>query len=369
MAYVTDRAGIDRLIGSLVARGFHVIGPTLDGDVVDLGPVGSTADLAVGTTSVPDAGRYRIAGRGDDALFGAVVGPSSVKRYLHPPVATLVEARRAGAGFTAAPGESATPTAFVGVRPCDVAAVGVQDRVFVDGPRRDAVYGPRRDASAIVAVNCTEPAATCFCASVGTGPRVGSGSDVALTEVVDGDEHWFLVEVGSPLGADLVDDIGAKEATDEQRATCDRLLDEAAGRMGRSLDVEAVPDALAGSLESPRWEEIAGRCLTCANCTLVCPTCFCASVDDHTSLTGEEAVRVRRWDSCFNEEFSYIHGGALRPSPAARYRQWLTHKLSTWVDQFGVLGCVGCGRCITWCPARIDITEEAAAFQREVAHA
>jgi sulfhydrogenase subunit beta (sulfur reductase) len=108
---------------------------------------------------------------------------------------------------------------------------------------------------------------------------------------------------------------------------------------------------------------VASRCLGCANCTLACPTCFCASVSDTTDLEGETAARVRRWDSCFTLDHSYIHGGSVRASLRARYRQWLTHKLASWIDQFGVSGCVGCGRCITWCPVGIDITEEVAAIR------
>jgi ferredoxin len=91
---------------------------------------------------------------------------------------------------------------------------------------------------------------------------------------------------------------------------------------------------------------------------MACPTCFCSSVEDTSDLTGEHAERWQKWDSCFNPDFSYIHGGEVRKTTASRYRQWMTHKLSTWFDQFGTSGCVGCGRCITWCPVGIDLTEE-----------
>jgi ferredoxin len=125
------------------------------------------------------------------------------------------------------------------------------------------------------------------------------------------------------------------------------------------------PDAervLKANLEHPRWTEVAKRCLACTNCTLVCPTCFCSTVEDVTDLGGDQIGRERRWDSCFTLEFSYIHGGSVRRDGASRYRQWLTHKLAHWHDQFGSSGCVGCGRCISWCPVGIDITEEVAAI-------
>ena len=121
-----------------------------------------------------------------------------------------------------------------------------------------------------------------------------------------------------------------------------------------------MQELLQGNLEHPRWDDVAERCLTCGNCTMVCPTCFCTTVEDHSDLAGRRAERKRRWDSCFTMDFSYIHGGSVRDQARSRYRQWMTHKLASWIDQFGTSGCVGCGRCITWCPVGIDITEEVA---------
>ncbi|MEU5265530.1 4Fe-4S dicluster domain-containing protein [Amycolatopsis sp. NPDC021455] len=121
-----------------------------------------------------------------------------------------------------------------------------------------------------------------------------------------------------------------------------------------------LPSVIRESRKSPLWEEVASRCLTCANCTMVCPTCFCTTTEDVTDLSGEHAERHQRWASCFELDFSYVHGGSVRTSGASRYRQWFSHKLGTWHEQFGTSGCVGCGRCIAWCPAGIDITEEAA---------
>ena len=129
--------------------------------------------------------------------------------------------------------------------------------------------------------------------------------------------------------------------------------------MGRSLQTSGLKELLYRNSESPRWDAVAQRCLSCANCTLVCPTCFCSTIEDLTDLAGQEAERIRKWDSCFTTDFSYIHGGSVRATPRSKYRQWMMHKLAYWLDQFGTSGCVGCGRCITWCPVGIDITEEA----------
>ena len=128
--------------------------------------------------------------------------------------------------------------------------------------------------------------------------------------------------------------------------------------MGRALDTGNIQGLLYENAEHPRWEQVAQRCLTCGNCTMVCPTCFCTTVEDTTNLAGDQAARTRRWDSCFSLDFSYIHGGPVRSSTRARYRHWITHKFAAWIDQFGSSGCVGCGRCITWCPVGIDVTEE-----------
>jgi ferredoxin len=141
------------------------------------------------------------------------------------------------------------------------------------------------------------------------------------------------------------------------------VVAQTASQMGRSLDTAGIKELLQGNPNHPRWDEVAERCLTCGNCTMVCPTCFCTTVEDHNDLTGTSAERVRKWDSCFTLDFSYVHGGSVRNSNKSRYRQWMTHKLASWIDQFGTSGCVGCGRCVTWCPVGIDITAEVAAIR------
>ena len=258
--------------------------------------------------------------------------------------------------------DDAGPRAFIGVRACDLHAIAIQDRVFLAGPYTDPVYKARREGVFIVAVNCGKAGGICFCVSMGTGPKATVGFDLALTEIIDGD-HRFLVEVGTPRGAEILQQVPQRPAGDADREAGDRIVADAAAQMGRSLDTRDIKDLLYRNLEHPRWQEVAARCLTCGNCTMVCPTCFCTTVEDATDLAGDHAERWRRWGSCFSLEFSYVHGGSIRASAASRYRQWLTHKLATWIDQFGTSGCVGCGRCITWCPVGIDITEEVRAIR------
>ena len=355
---VIDREGVDALIHALADRGYEVVGPTVRGQTILYDTITSTDDLPVGLTDRQEAGTYRLEERGDGALFGYVVGPQSFRRFTTPPGAVFWNGRRTEGGFETLEPEEPPRYAFFGARPCEIAALKVQDKVY--GAVGDPVYAGRRNQSFTVAVNCTAPAPTCFCDSMGTGPGVSDGYDVALTEVLDGDTHHFIAEAGSDEGSEVLASLAAREPLDEELVEARRMVVRASEHMGRFLETDGLKDLLQGNLENPYWDEIAKRCLSCTNCTLVCPTCFCSSVEDHLSLDGAEAERVRTWDSCFTLEFSYVNGGPVRPSVGPRYRQWLTHKLASWVDQFGEMGCVGCGRCITWCPVGIDITKEAA---------
>ena len=354
-------AGLDRLLSLLGDAGYRCVGPTLGDGAIVYDDIRSIADLPRGWGDRQDAGSYRLRQRGDDALFGYVVGPQAWKKFLFPPQERLWQLARDGRAFIRSDLPQAPPRyAFIGVRGCELAALGIQDRVFGGGEHIEPGYLGRRDEVFIVAVNCVEAGGTCFCTSMNTGPAVGAGHDLVLTEIIDGARHEFVVGVGSERGAALLAHLDCPPADADVQALATAGIARAAAQMGRHLDTEGLRELLQRNYESPQWTEIAARCLACANCTLVCPTCFCSSVEDVTDLDGSHAERWRRWDSCFNPGFSHLHGGEVRRTIASRYRQWMTHKLSTWFDQFGTSGCVGCGRCVTWCPVGIDITVEAA---------
>jgi sulfhydrogenase subunit beta (sulfur reductase) len=370
----------ERLVEALLGRGYRVIAPRVDHETLVLDDVAAGDELPRGWSDEAAPGHYRLVRTEDDPTraaerFGFRVGAHSYKRYLHPPETRLFTARRDGPGGLQVQPEPGPdrPLALVGVRPCDLAAIGVQDRVLLNGPHVDGVYAARREGAFLVAVECTRPGATCFCASMGTGPGLddaAGGADVVLTELIDAERHGFLARAASERGAALLDALDGRPASDGERAERAARVKDAARSMERSVDAEAARTALAQGHGLPLFAEVAERCLACANCTLVCPTCFCTTVLDTTDLEGRVAERNRHWDSCFGLEFSYLHGGSVRQSVSARYRQWLTHKLSSWFDQFGESGCVGCGRCIAWCPVGIDITQEAATAvtqQREAA--
>ena len=360
---VIDRSELDVLIATLRDRGYTVVGPTIREEAIVYDEVTGVTDLPEGWTDEQDGGTYKLRRRDDRALFGYAVGPHSWKQFLFPPHTLLMRARRTEEGFEVDPGENDQPTyAFLGVRGCDLAAIQVQDRVFM-GPHADPTYSVRRTSAFIVALNCSTPSGTCFCVSMGTGPKAGPGYDLALTELLDEDGHRFLVEVGSDRGAEVMDALTHHAAGPAEEAAAQAVVERAAAAMGREMRTDDIKELLYANYEHPRWDDVAARCLTCANCTLVCPTCFCSSVEDTSDLTGDTTERWRSWDSCFTLDFSELGGSNVRTTNRGRYRQWMTHKLATWIDQFGTSGCVGCGRCITWCPVGIDITEEVRAIR------
>lgn len=363
VATVIDVPGLQGLIDALLDRGYRVVGPTVRDGAIVTAEIRSLDDLPRGVGDEQDAGHYRIRDRGDDAFFGFAAPAQSAKPVFFPADQVLWRGRRDADGFSVETEESAEePVALLGVRSCDLSAVGVHDAVLTSRGMVDTHYAGRRDGTFVVATTCADPAGTCFCTSMATGPRPRTGYDIALTEMLDGD-HRFLAEAGTPAGEEVLAQIGAPPATFDDLATADHIAADAAVRMGRTMRTDDLREMLYSQAESPHWDDVGSRCLSCTNCTLVCPTCFCTSVEDVSDLTGDIDERHRVWDSCFSAEYSRLHSSFVRSSTASRYRQWMTHKLAAWMDQFGMSGCVGCGRCITWCPAAIDITAEADALR------
>jgi ferredoxin len=362
LPHTLARRDLPLLFDALRSRGYRLVGPTLRDGAIVYDEIQGVADLPEGWTDRQDGGTYRIEQRPDAALFGYAVGPHSWKKFLFPPKTRLWQAERQPQGLVFKPEPpEAVAYALIGVRSCEIHAMAIQDQVFMDV---DPMYRARRERAFVVAVNCGQAGGTCFCASMGTGPRAGSGFDLALTEILEDGRHLFTIEAGSARGGEVLEALPVESAGPADVAAADRCTERAIGQMGRTMDARGVPELLARNLEHARWDEVASRCLACANCTMVCPTCFCSTVEDTTDLAGDHAERWRSWDSCFTGDFSYLHGGTVRESTKARYRQWLVHKLSTWHDQFGTSGCVGCGRCITWCPVAIDLTAEVAAIRQ-----
>jgi formate hydrogenlyase subunit 6/NADH:ubiquinone oxidoreductase subunit I len=354
------KADLQKLLDLLWQREFRVIGPTVSQGAIVYDQVRRVDDLPRGWTELQSAGQYRLRRRSDDALFGFNLGPHSCKQYLFPPRASVAVADRTAESWTFhdSPQDEAA-FAFLGVRACELAAIAVQDRTFMHEKYVDPIYERRRQQAFVIAVDCTQAASTCFCTSMHTGPECTGGYDLVMTELTDD----FTIRAGSNRGEEILHLLPTRPASETSLSKAAAARQQAVDQIRKHLDTKDIRNLLLENLEHPRWSEVATRCLSCTNCTMVCPTCFCTSVKEVSDLSGAHVERVRQWDSCFNVDFSYMNGGIVRNNVRSRYRQWLTHKLASWIDQFEVSGCVGCGRCITWCPVGIDLTEEVAAIR------
>lgn len=351
------RDDVGALVDSLRRQHDRVLGPVLRDDTITMGELNSADELPRGWTLDQAPGRVRLQRRDDERLFGFSVGPESAKRQVFPAQEPIYTAQRGEDGklrFKAVEPQVES-TAVLGARACDLAAMDVQARVFDTGPHTEPRTAARREAMSVVAVQCTHPSSLCFCVSTGTGPRVTSGASVVATELSDG----LLLRAADDAGEQLLSGLPLVAATPEQLEEENTSLDDAEASMGRQLECEGLPQRLVAKLDDSAWEAIGERCMACGNCTSVCPTCFCSTTEAGSGLSAETATHERRWESCFTSAHAQVHGGSFRPAVADRYRQWLMHKLGTWEEQFGVGGCVGCGRCIAWCPVGIDLVQEA----------
>jgi ferredoxin len=352
---ILAKPSLQRVLDNLRESGFQLIGPTVRDATIVLDSIKNLPELPIGWAIEQAPGSSRLLRTHSTDYFACTVGPHSWKRYLFPPHVDLLTAHRNGNGWVFEPAiDDSPPFAFIGVRSCDLHAIAIQDDVFINGNLRDPHYAHRRERAFILAVNCGAAASTCFCTSMNTGPRARSGYDLALTELPES----FVIEIGSEAGSNILAGVDWQPASAFDVGRVSQITQRTERQIRRQVTTSDLPKLLYDTIDHSHWDTIAARCLSCANCTLVCPTCFCSTVEDHSDLTGTHTRRTRVWDSCFILDFSHVHGGNSRPTIKSRFRQWMTHKLGAWIDQFGRSGCVGCGRCIAWCPVGIDITEE-----------
>ena len=353
------RTDFPHLLNALKHAGYRTLGPVVRDGAITWDDIAKVDDLPIGWQDQQQPGQYRLEQKQTQRYFDVVHGPESVKRQTFVPQEPLLTIERRQKSFFAHPVlPRRTPTAMLGVRACDLAALNIQDRIFLEDQFPDPYYQVRRESLFLVAVNCTRALETCFCASMNTGPKAKSGFDLVLTE----NNQDFLLEAGSHAGEEILQQLPLRSVSDARLKQDNDRIEACAASQTRHIDSTHLPEALYEAHDHSRWNEVASRCLACTNCTMVCPTCFCHTVEEKPDLTQMKSEHTRMWDSCFIPDHGYIHGKNFRPTIKDRYRMWLTHKLGTWIDQFGMSGCVGCGRCITWCPVGIDITEEVKAL-------
>ena len=345
------------LINELQALDYHCIGPQVRDAAIIYDSLSDCAQLPQGISEQQSPGHYALSKTNNKRYFAWANGPQAIKPYVFAPRENLWRSEQDDVGQLRFVDLTAEPeaVAIIGVRACDLAALYIQDKHFLHEEKKDPNYLARRQKLFLVAVNCTHAANTCFCVSTDDGPRASYGYDIVLSELDDG----FLVHGRSDKGLEIIKQLATTPATAAQLQQASEEIERAAQQQTRQLPSNNLKTVLFDNLDHPRWEDVARRCLSCGNCTSVCPTCFCHAEDDAPALDGRSSDYYRQWDSCFSQGHSYIHGITIRATTAQRYRQWLTHKLGSWHDQYGRSGCVGCGRCITWCPVGIDITEEA----------
>ncbi|HEY8869282.1 MAG TPA: 4Fe-4S dicluster domain-containing protein, partial [Candidatus Limnocylindrales bacterium] len=352
------RQRLGELVSALGTDGRRVIGPVVRDGTIVLDEIDRAEELPIGWTLDHTPGRVSLQPRQDRRAFGFSVPGMSWKQFTLPPRVDSLSVQRAADGAVRVQVVAAEPEpiAFLGARACELAALAIQDRVLGEGPAADPDYAARRADVVIAAVECAVAGRTCFCTSMGSGPEITGGADLVLSELGDG----FVVRTTSPAGTRLIAGLALPVARDDQIDQAAAQVGSVRAAIGDPVATDGLPGRLLANLAHPRWAEVAERCLACGNCTAVCPTCFCTRLAIRSDLDGTESVAERTLDSCFTEGFASVAGGNFRPAHADRYRQWLTHKFATWWDQFGTAGCVGCGRCIAWCPVGIDVRQELA---------
>lgn len=368
--YKLSRDNFDLFLKTVQDAGYKLVGPKIRDKAIVYDEVHKTDDLPIGWMDNQTPGKYRIIKTKDNTLFNYNVSPYSWKKFLFPPRLTLLKVTKNNKDVTFdSPKDKPDKIAFLGVKPCELKAIEVQDKVFTGSDFKDNHYNDRRANALIISTDCTKSSSTCFCTSMNSGPKAESGFDIALTEVYSNADHFFTIKAATKKGLTILSKLTVSELEKSDISLAEEIIDNTTKSISRKLDTEGLKEILDNNLNHEHWDKVAEKCISCTNCTMVCPTCFCSDVKDITSLDGATSERIRTWDSCFSMEYSYIHGGAVRATTRSRYRQWLTHKFAGWFDQFDQSGCVGCGRCIAWCPVGIEINKEAAAIKDKVTSA
>jgi sulfhydrogenase subunit beta (sulfur reductase) len=272
---------------------------------------------------------------------------------LHPPTEFLLPQRETlfkyvqESGRYAFEEEPPKPRLMLGIRPCDLRAAAVLDRIFGADPR-DQHYLTRRRSILIAVLNCTRLGQNCLCARLGSGPEAKDECDLLITEI----EHGYLFETGSPAGILLLSDNSEffKEATEAHLAEKRLLMKKADEEVKSRSDISL--QKMKDEIKRANWESLGKECLCCGGCTFICPVCHCFNIVDLGVPDGE---RIRCRDTCILSGFSRMASGANpRKTPGERMQNWYLDKFEYIPQKTGMPGCVGCGRCQRVCLAEID---------------
>ncbi len=303
------RERLDAFLAALAADGRRVVGPVVRDGAIVMADVESADALPIGLTIVSTPGRVSLKaladGPGQRRAFQYAVSGDGIKRSTFPSrvdaLSTEIEPDGTVRVRIQAPLDD-PPVAILGARACDLAGLAVHDQVLAGGPVVDPDYAARRAGLLVVAVECAVATSTCFCTAVGTGPEVSTGADLILNELDDG----YVVRAPTSAGEQIIASLALEPA--HPTATAAATAEVAATRA--SMQADAIPaharDVLLANLTHPRWDEIAERCVSCANCTLVCPTCFCTGVSITSDMEGRASTSARMWDSCFTDGFAQV---------------------------------------------------------------
>ena len=275
------------------------------------------------------------------------------KNFFFPKTETMMRYMRTERGMElSGEEEEAKEAVLFGARPCDVRSFVLLDYLFDQEKYRDSYYIDKREKTTIISLACIHPPySTCFCTSVGGHPMSEEGADVLLTDIGDN----YLAEFITPKGEKLLEKMGDLPAADGSADEKKKALSESAEKEIKShIPGKEIKPWLDDNFEHPFWDTIHQSCLACGTCTYLCPTCHCFDISDE--VKGSDGKRIRTWDSCmywlFTKETS---GHNPRTSQKQRWRQRLMHKFKYFVDNFDEIACVGCGRCVRYCPVNIDI--------------
>lgn len=348
MLYKGRERDLNELIALLSSKyGLDVIGLRYNGGSFSYGKLSSINDAPLYVEDLQGRASYRLIRANAAGSFRHTY--LSPKYFLNPP---LQEVAHVGADFGAsAPKERPKPFAIFGIKPCDLHAIRVIDGILLN---KDLYYTMIRGSlRAVVVEECTRPSGNCFCGSLGTGPQARNGYDLAYAWLEDG----VVVKAGSALGEELIEELGLEGADAGDVEKYEEYIIRAQQQTKALPELPKLVNALEKSMGNIElWSKLSRRCVGCSNCNMVCPTCFCTEFFDEIGPNGS-ATRFRKWYGCLSYSYGLVARGHFRPELYMRYRHFVLHKFLFYWKQVGLIGCTGCGRCITWCPLGVDIRE------------